>query len=40
MLTGDGNENSKKKNKQTTKQTKQNTNTYMKLPELHVLWRN
>lgn len=31
----------KKTNKQTTKQTKQNKAKYnMKLPELHVLWRN
>lgn len=42
MLNGEDNENSKKKtNKQTTKQTKQNKAKYnMKLPELHVLWRN
>ena len=31
----------KETNKQTTKQTKQNKAKYnMKLPELHVLWRN
>ena len=36
MLNGEDNENSKK-----NKQTKQNKAKYnMKLPELHVLWRN
>ena len=37
MLNGEGNEKSKKTNKQTTKQIKQKYK--MKLPELHILWR-
>ena len=36
MLNGEGNENSKKK--KTNNKTKHKY--YMKLPELHVLWRN
>ena len=42
MLNGEGNENSKKKqtNKQQNKQNKTKQKYNMKLPELHVLWRN
>ena len=41
MLNGESNENSKKKKKQTNNETNKTKQKYnMKLPELHVLWRN